>query len=94
MGDLCDSEYSEPALAPCAMLLQQEGEEHEETPVVDNPPDVNVALAIIMVIHVNYGHDNDDKGGLPKKTVFFGNFSQNGGGVIWKGFPYPLQPIP
>ena len=49
-GDLCNCEYSEPALSPCAMLLQQEREEHEETPVVDDPPDVNVALIISIVI--------------------------------------------
>ena len=49
-GDLCNCEYSEPALSPCAMLLQQEGEQHEETPVVDDPPDVNVALIIVIVI--------------------------------------------
>ena len=41
---LCNSEYPEPALAPSAMLLEQEGKEHEQAAVVHDPPDVDVAL--------------------------------------------------
>ena len=31
-------------------------------------------------------NDGFPKGGLPKKTVFFGNFSQNGGGSSGRAF--------
>ena len=53
---LCNSEYSEPALPPSAMLLVQEGEEHEQAAVVHDPPDVDVALdkVVGLVVKVEY----------------------------------------
>ena len=41
---LRNSEYPEPALAPSAMLLEQEGKEHEQAAVVHDPPDIDVTL--------------------------------------------------
>ena len=41
---LRNSEYPEPALAPSAMLLEQEGKEHEQAAVVYDPPDIDVTL--------------------------------------------------
>ena len=46
---LRDGEYPEPALAPSAMLLEQEGEEHEQASVVHDPPDVDVALDKVVI---------------------------------------------
>ena len=50
---LCNSEYPEPALAPSAMLLEQEGKEHEQAAVVHDPPDVDVALNMVVGLVVN-----------------------------------------
>jgi hypothetical protein len=41
---LGDAEDPELAVLPGAMLLQQEGQQHEETSVVNNPPNVDVAF--------------------------------------------------
>lgn len=40
---LCDREYSHFAVLPCAVLLQQEWQQHQQAAVVNHPPDVDVA---------------------------------------------------
>jgi hypothetical protein len=41
---LGDAEDPELAVLPGAMLLQQEGQQHEETSIVNDPPNVDVAF--------------------------------------------------
>ena len=47
--DTCHSEYPELALSPDFVLMQQKRQQHEQSPVMDHPPDVNVALHPIQV---------------------------------------------
>lgn len=40
---LCDREYSHFAVLPCAVLFQQEGQQHQQAAIMNHPPDVDVA---------------------------------------------------
>lgn len=41
--ELCDREDSHLAVLPCSVLLEQEGQKHEQATIVHHPPHVNVA---------------------------------------------------
>lgn len=45
--DLSNSEDPQLAVAPSAVLLQQERQQHEQAAVMDNPPDVDVATNLL-----------------------------------------------
>ena len=49
ISDTCHSEDAEVAVSPDLVLPQQEGEQHEQPPVVDHPPHVYVALHAVLV---------------------------------------------
>lgn len=40
---LCNREDPHFAVFPCAVLLEKEGQKHEQAAIVNHPPDVNVA---------------------------------------------------
>ncbi len=47
--DTGHSEDPEMTVSPDLVLTQQKGEEHEQTPVMHHPPDVNVSLHPVLV---------------------------------------------
>ena len=49
---LRNAKYPEFAILPCAVLLQQEGQQHQEAAIVHNPPNVNVAADLIAGVGV------------------------------------------
>ena len=51
---LSHSKDPHPAFLPCPVLLQEEGEEHEKSSIVNNPPDVDKALEIILALLIQY----------------------------------------
>ena len=69
---LRDCEYAELAAAPNLMLTQQEGNQHQQAAIVDDPPDVdvardavNVAGELVVALHNQHGmvtsrHGADD----------------------------------
>ena len=63
---LCDAEDPHLAVLPRPVLLEQEGQEHEEAAVVDDPPDVDVALDLVTRVRValdTLGHEDGHLGG-------------------------------
>ena len=54
------AENAQLAVLPCSVLLQQKREQHQKAAVVDDPPDVNVALDFVPGIRIPlnaFGHE-------------------------------------
>ena len=49
---LSHAKYPQFAILPGAVLLQQEGQQHQKATIVHNPPDVNVAADFVAGIRV------------------------------------------
>lgn len=49
--------------APCLVLAQQEGQQHQHPPVVDDPPDVDVALCAGLAVAGEQGDVFGDQQG-------------------------------
>ena len=47
---LSHSEDPHPALPPSPVLLQEEGQQHEESSIMNNPPDVDVSLKFGQIL--------------------------------------------
>ena len=50
--DTCYCEDAKMAAPPDFVLAQEEGEEHEQTPVMHHPPDVNVPLHPVYITRI------------------------------------------
>jgi len=59
--DTCYCEDAKMAAPPDFVLAQEEGEEHEQTPIMHHPPDVNVPLHPVHITRIpvdTLGHQN------------------------------------
>ncbi len=66
---LRDAEDAHLAVLPGAVLLQQEGQQHEEAAVVDDPPDVDVAADLVPGLRVPLDALGDQEGHLGRGGV-------------------------